>query len=77
MARTQNKGDVSWSVPNRKRPIAYSTCATSHLVAALSTGERTIQDVRNLITYDVDAKRILDLYIEKGYGKILAKDFFR
>ena len=70
--RRKSKGDVSWYLPNRKRPFAYSAQATSDLIAALSTDGRTIREVRALINYDIDAQRILDFYIEKGYGDSIA-----
>ena len=77
MARRNSKGDVTWHIPKRKRPLAYSTQATSDLIAALSTKGRTIREVYAAITYDVEAKHILQLYIDKGYGDEAAENWFR
>lgn len=73
------KGDVAWSIPKRKTPVAYSTEATSTLIGILSQEDktRTIKDVQELINYDVEAIRILQIYIDKGYGEELACKWFR
>ena len=62
------KGDVSWTIPGRKTPIAYSNSATSYLIVALSEGDKTIQEVFNAINFDVDAKSVLRCYIDAGFG---------
>lgn len=74
----KNKGDVCWYIPKRKRPVAYSTAATKYLVDILSHEDksRTIQDVHDLINYDLEAKEILKIYIEKGYGSQIASEWF-
>ena len=77
MAKTKIKGDVSWTVPNRKKPIAYSTVATSNLIGLLSQEYETIQDVHDAINYDVEAREILQKYIDLGYGDEIAKQWFR
>jgi hypothetical protein len=64
VAKIKIKGDVSWAVPNRKKPIAYSTVATSHLIGLLSQEYKTIQDVHDAINYNVEAREILQKYIE-------------
>ncbi len=72
----RSKGDVEWRVPKRKTPIAYSTKATSDLIAVLSQDYETITDVYNAINYDQDAKEILKKYIELGYGNEIAREWF-
>jgi hypothetical protein len=74
------KGDVSWYRPNSKlkeKPLAYSTIATSNLIACLSMTNRTIKDVYDAINYDEEAKSILNIYIEKGYGDVVAQTIFK
>lgn len=72
------KGDVEFYPPvkNRKKPIAYSTKATSDflvLVASLNP-RMNIRELRDVLTdkekwiLDPDAVKVCDAYIEKGYG---------
>lgn len=77
MAKCRLKGDVEWYLPNRKRPVAYSTKAASDLIVLLAQEYNTIQEIYAAITYDMEAKSILEIYIEKGYGSAIGKDFFR
>lgn len=70
-----SKGDVVWCLPNKKRPIAYSTVAAEQLILAFS--EYTLQEAYNAINYDSEAKAILKIYIENGYGADLIKTLFR
>lgn len=77
MAKTTRKGDVHWTVPTKKKPIAYSTVAVSNLIGLLSQEYETIQDVYNAITYDIEAKEILQKYIDLGYGNEIAKQWFK
>jgi hypothetical protein len=58
MAKAKNKGDIHWRVPNKKKPIAYSTVATSNLIGLLAQECETIQDVYDAVTYDIEAKDI-------------------
>lgn len=74
--RRHSKGDVEWRLPNRKRPVAYSAKAASDLIVALADGGRTIQEVYDAINYDPEAKAILKIYIEKGYGNEIAQHHF-
>ena len=73
----KSKGDVSYTVPNKKKPIAYSTVATSDLIVVLAQDYETITDVYNAINYDQDAKDVLQKYIDLGYGDIIAREWFR
>lgn len=71
------KGDVAYHLPKKKKPIAYSTKATSDLIAVLAQDYETISDVYNAINYDQDAKDVLQKYIDLGYGDVIAKEWFR
>ena len=73
----KSKGDVEYRLPNKKKPIAYSTTATSDLIVVLSQECQTIIDVYNAINYDQDAKDVLQKYIDLGYGNEIAREWFR
>lgn len=73
----RSKGDVEYRLPNKKKPIAYSTKATSDLIAVLAQDYETIFDVYNAINYDEDAKDVLQKYIDLGYGDVIAREWFR
>lgn len=68
--KKKNKGaGVGWILPNRKRPIAYTTQATSDYIDSIAKrGDYTIKQVYDKISYDPEAKKVLKLYIDKGYG---------
>ena len=69
--------DVYWYCPGRKRAIAYSTKAAMDLIVALSKEGGTVKEIRDKIHYDVEAKKVLDEYIRRGFGDWIAKDHFR
>lgn len=71
------KGDVQWHIPGRKKPIAYSTKATSDLIAVLAEEGGTIAEVQRRINFDKDAKAVLQAYIDRGYGDIEAREWFK
>ncbi len=73
----KSKGDIHWMVSGKKKPIAYSTKATSDLIVILAETNETIVDVYNAINYDQDAKDILQKYIDLGYGNETAREWFR
>ena len=75
----KSKGDVAWYLPDGrlKAPVAYSTTACSLLIVELSLLHHTIQDVYDAIEYDREAKGILKIYINKGFGDYIAKDYFK
>lgn len=77
MAKTKLKGDVQWTIPGQKRPIAYSTRATSDLIAVLSEQGGTICEVQSRINYDPEAKAVLQAYIDRGYGDVEACKWFK
>lgn len=66
----RNKLDVEWYLPSHKRPFAYSTAATSDLIALLceKTASHTPSEIIPLIHYDAYAKRIINEYIKRGFG---------
>lgn len=71
------KGDVQWHIPGRKKPIAYSTKATSDLIAVLAEEGGTIAEVQRKINFDEDAKAVLQAYIDRGYGDVEAREWFK
>ena len=78
MAKRSRKGDVEWYVPGRKTPIAYSTKATSDLIAVLALEHGgTIHEVQAHITYNQEAKAVLQAYIDRGYGEQIAAEWFK
>ena len=77
MLKPKNKGDVHWYIPGKKKPIAYSTKATSYLIGLLAEDFETIQDVYDAINYDHEAKAIMQIYIDLGYGDQIAREWFK
>ena len=77
MALRKSKGDVEWHIPGRKTPIAYSTKATSDLIAVLAEQGGTIREVQSRINYDQEAKVVLQAYIDRGYGDVEARRWFK
>ena len=73
----KSKGDVTWYVSNKKKPIAYSTVASQDLIVLLAQENETIIDVYNAINYDEEAKAVLQKYIDLGYGNVIAREWFR
>ena len=72
-----NSADCQWSIPGRKRPIAYSTAAAQNLIVELSKDGGMIKELRDSINYDVEARKVLDEYIKRGFGDVEAREFFR
>ena len=69
MSRKEPKHhSIYWYLPHRKRPFAYSTVATRDLIEAILEKTSNLEEARNQINYDEDAKQILTAYIvfEKG-----------
>ena len=62
--------DVLWYDGKHKKPIAKSTKAASDLIALLCNdcGYKTPREVLQNITYDVEAKAVMQAYIDKGLG---------
>lgn len=82
MSRNRNKpivgfsNDVLWYIPNRKKPIATSTVATSNSLWCLyDLGFLTPNEMFNAILDDIflvgeEEKAILKEYINKGFGDL-------
>lgn len=70
--------DVEWYLPNKKTPIAYSTVATRDLIEALCEQypNATISQLMPAINYDEDAKKVVQQFINAGYGDQVAYDWF-
>lgn len=80
MTYSEPKGDVEWCKPKSKinsRPIAYSPKSTSDLIVLLAEDGCTIQELKDKINYDEEAKVIIQKYIDLGYGDLIAKDYFK
>ena len=70
--------DVEWHIPGKKTPIAYSTKAASDLIEVMADDNptATISELKDKITYDVEAKKVLQSYIDSGYGDHVANEWF-
>ena len=69
--------DVEWYFPDTKKRIAYSTKACSDLIVELSKYHYRIKDVYSAIHYDREAKTILEIYIDMGFGDSIAGNYFK
>ena len=68
MQRKPKPGDVHWFVPGRKRPIAYSTKATSDLIGYLAADGLTFTEAHAAIRFDDEVKAVVQCYIDRGFG---------
>lgn len=72
--------DVQWYSlkPGSKTIVAYSTRAASDLIEALSEDnpQMTISELRDTINYDDEAKKVLQAYIDSGFGGEIAYNHF-
>jgi N12 class adenine-specific DNA methylase len=74
--------DVTWTLPagspNKATVVAYSTKATSDTIDVMADENptATISQLRDLILYDQDAKKVLQQYIDAGYGDQVASEWF-
>ena len=66
--RRNSKGDVSWHIPGKKRPIAYSTVAVSNAIKLYSEMVSS-PTPRNILEY-IESNRLIGMYEEK---EILSK----
>lgn len=71
-----HSADVYWYCPGRKRPIAYSTMATSGIIRDLSRDGCTISELRKKILFGEEIQTVLDEYIKRGFGDLVAKEYF-
>lgn len=70
--------DVCWWEPNSNMIIAYSTTAASNLIDALAGDNpvMTISELHDTINYDQEAKKVLQAYINRGFGSFIAWEHF-
>jgi hypothetical protein len=73
MARNKSKGDVCWNVPNKKRPIAYSTVSDSAAISLINEPNKTPNELKIIFEsgqyiVNPEMKKIIQTYIDKGYG---------
>ena len=77
MPRTRKKtGHVAWYLPGRKRPVAHSVRAVGDYVDFLSHKHETVTDVQGAVVFDPEAIRILQVYVDAGFGGMRALDLF-
>lgn len=69
MRKNKNQS-VEWTLPNKKRPFAYSTKATSDLIAILYEQYKDLRVVYNEINYDDEAKNIVKHFIDNGFYQV-------
>lgn len=65
---------VSWYAPGKKRPIGYSTRATSDLVRLLAEDGLTVSQAKRELRYDPEGQEIMQTYIDLGYGDTTLTD---
>lgn len=58
----------------RRRPIAFSTAATSKLLGLLAEDGHTFSSARKAINFDSDGEAVLDRYIELGFGDVVMSE---
>ncbi len=77
--------DVAWHPikkskgAKRGRTIAYSSKATSDLIVMLAEDnpKATIREIQKIINFDGEAEKVLQVYIDKGWGEAIAYEHFR
>lgn len=62
--------DVEWYVHGRKRPIAYSTVATSRMLGLMAEAGHTFASARQEVGFDQEARDVLDAHIARGLGDV-------
>ena len=70
--------DIYWYAPNSKIIIAYSTRSASDLIETMSEDnpKMTISELHDAINYDEEAKKVLQAYINSGFGDYVASEYF-
>lgn len=70
--------DITWYAPHQKSPIAYSTIAVRDFIGAMvdDNPTATVRELQAKINYDQDAKKVLQQYIDAGYGDDVVSDCF-
>jgi hypothetical protein len=77
MKRKTYKPSVSWTLPGKKKPFAYSHPAVSCFLAVMAESYETFQDVYDNILYDSEEKEIVKYFIDHGLGDKIAKEYIR
>jgi len=70
--------DVEWYSPNGKTIVAYSTVASKDLIDLLASDNpsMSIAELQGAINYDMEAKKVLQAYIDSGFGDEIASKHF-
>lgn len=70
--------DVIWYALSSNVIIAYSTVAAKGLIEALAqeNPKMTIAELYNAINYDLESKKVLQTYINNGFGNHVASIYF-
>ena len=70
--------DVLWYAPNSKTIVAYSTRACKDLIDVMADDNptMTISELHDAINYDDEAKKVLQAYIDSGFGDDVANEHF-
>ncbi len=80
--KSRNTHDVYFYLPHRKKPIAHSTLGTNFLLRLIMQDGSTVQQLRDKFTgkelvRNPELETVLDAYINKGFGHLVAKEIFR
>lgn len=70
-----NKGDIEYYVPNKKRPIAYSTKAEADFLKLMTedgytTPNEIIKAIDSKYQLAFEEKEIMEAYVKLGYGDL-------
>lgn len=72
--KRKSKGDTMWLVPGKKRPIAYSTNATSYLIEILADEGLTFSEAKEHLIFDPEGRDVMQAYIDRGFGDTRMSD---
>lgn len=75
MAKMTCKGDVEYCIPNKKRPIAYSTKTASDFLKIMhqdgyDTPNKIIDLINSRYQLAFEEKEIMQTYVDLGYGNL-------
>lgn len=68
---------TDWFLPGQKRRFATTTVATSELTSVLAGDGLTFRQGVAAINYDDDAKRVLQHFVDAGYGDTKMSEHIR
>lgn len=66
----KKQSGVLWYLPNKNKPFATSTKATSDLIAILYEESQDLSVVYEQINYDDEAKNIVKYYLDHGFRQV-------